>query len=327
MSYTKSVILPISPDEAFALITEPERLRRWQTVSAYVDLRTGGDYRWTITPGQVATGTFQEIEPGRRLVFGWGWEGNPELGPDASTVTVTIEPTGNGTRVTLEHAGLTDEQATLHAQGWDHYLRRLEEIAATGDAGPDEFAWTPDASQPAVIADAALAAIQPVLRGLSDDDLGKQTPCADFTCGELVEHLTMSLVQLGAMAGATVTDPGQGSIEHRVSTVAAQAIDAWRTVDLSGTVPGPGGGEMPASFGASILPVELILHGWDLARASGQDLPVRDDVVACLRELAEAFVPSARSNGSFGEEVEAPADSSPIDRLAAYAGRRPLVTV
>ena len=49
MSFTKSVTLPVSPDEAFALVTQPERLRRWQTVSAYVDLRAGGAYRWTVS--------------------------------------------------------------------------------------------------------------------------------------------------------------------------------------------------------------------------------------------------------------------------------------
>ena len=43
MSFTKTAVLPVPPDEAFALITQPERLRRWQTVSAYVDLRAGGD--------------------------------------------------------------------------------------------------------------------------------------------------------------------------------------------------------------------------------------------------------------------------------------------
>ncbi len=36
MTYTRTATLPVSPDEAFALITEPERLRRWMTVSAYV---------------------------------------------------------------------------------------------------------------------------------------------------------------------------------------------------------------------------------------------------------------------------------------------------
>ncbi len=63
MSFTKTVTLPVSPDEAFALITDPERLRRWQTVSAVVDLRAGGQYRWTINPGHVAAGTYREVEP------------------------------------------------------------------------------------------------------------------------------------------------------------------------------------------------------------------------------------------------------------------------
>ncbi|MGH3308302.1 MAG: SRPBCC domain-containing protein, partial [Nocardioides sp.] len=44
MTYTKSTVLPVTPEDAFALLTEPERLRRWQTVSARVDLRAGGDY-------------------------------------------------------------------------------------------------------------------------------------------------------------------------------------------------------------------------------------------------------------------------------------------
>ncbi|WP_113716845.1 SRPBCC domain-containing protein [Arthrobacter dokdonensis] len=51
MTIEQSVFIPVDPDTAFALITEPERLRRWQTVAARVDLRVGGDYRWTITPG------------------------------------------------------------------------------------------------------------------------------------------------------------------------------------------------------------------------------------------------------------------------------------
>ena len=129
MTYSKTVALPINPDEAYALITEPERLRRWQAVSAVVDLRAGGDYRWTITPGHTAAGTYREIEPGRRIVFGWGWVGSDDLPPDASTVTITIEPTSDGgSLVTLDHAGLDGEQAKAHATGWDHYLERLQRI-------------------------------------------------------------------------------------------------------------------------------------------------------------------------------------------------------
>ena len=68
-------VIDATVDEAFALFTEPERLRRWQAVSASVDLKVGGDYRLTVVPGSIACGTFAEIDPGKRLVYTWGWQG------------------------------------------------------------------------------------------------------------------------------------------------------------------------------------------------------------------------------------------------------------
>ena len=56
-------VIDATVDEAFALFTEPERLRRWQAVSASVDLKVGGDYRLTVVPGSIACGTFAEIDP------------------------------------------------------------------------------------------------------------------------------------------------------------------------------------------------------------------------------------------------------------------------
>ncbi len=117
MAFEKSVLVPLSADDTFALITEPDRLRRWQVITARVDLRAGGDYRWTIIPGHSARGTFTEVEPGRRVVFTWGWEGSADLPPGASTVTITLEPADGGTLVRLVHEGLTGEQADSHADG------------------------------------------------------------------------------------------------------------------------------------------------------------------------------------------------------------------
>ena len=188
----------------------------------------------------------------------------------------------------------------------------------------DEAAMTGESLTPVIAADAALAVIQPVLRNLTPEDRPRPTPCTEFSCHQVVEHLFGSLVQLGAMAGAQVENPMEGSLENRISVMAAEAIDAWRHVDLDGMVPGPGGTEMPASFAASILPVELVLHGWDLAQGSGQQIHISDELVNYLRSLAEMVVPPARPGGSFADEVPSAPDSSALDRLAAFAGRRPL---
>ena len=323
MSFTKTAVLPVSPDEAFALITEPERLRRWQTVTAYVDLRAGGDYRWTITPGHVAAGTYKEIEPGKRVVFGWGWEGSEDLPPDASTITFTIEPSEGGSLVTLTHEGLSEEQAQFHAEGWHHYVERLERLAATGDAGQDEWAFAPEDLDPITAAEASLAVIQPMLRNLTPADQPKPSPCEEFTGHQVAEHLMDSLVTVGGMAGGTVVNPEQGSLENRVSVMTQQAVDAWRQVDLSGTVRA-GENELPAGFAANILAFELTLHGWDLAQTSGQTLHISDELVAYLQAFAENLVPGGRKSGSFADEVPPLTGASAVDRLAAFTGRTPI---
>ncbi len=324
MSFNQSVLLPVSPDEAFGLVTEPERIRRWLAVSAYVELRAGGDFRWTVATGNHAAGTVREVDPGRRIVLGFGWDEDEALPPDASTVSIVIEPAEGGAKVTLTHEGLNDEQAKQHAEGWEHYLVRLQTYATTGDAGVDEWARLPQDLNPVTATEAVLAAIQPVLRVYGPADRPRPTPCEEFTAEELFDHLIGSLVQLGGLAGGTVVAAKEGTVENCISLTAGQAIDAWRAVDLDGTVSGPGGQEMPAAYLASILPVELALHGWDFAQARGLDLDLDDELVAYLRTLAEGLVPGGRENGNFKPEVAAPEGASALDQLAAYAGRTPL---
>ena len=182
MTFTKTVHLPVDVDEAFALITEPERLRRWQTVSARVDLRAGGDYRWTVTPGHLAV---RDLPRGRarqagRVRLGLGRQRRPRPRLLRRHHHPRARPTG-GTSVTLVHEGLTAEQEVGHAEGWNHFLGRLEQAAATGDAGPDEWAAAPENLDQLVSAEATLAVLQPVLRNLTDEDRTKATPCWSST--------------------------------------------------------------------------------------------------------------------------------------------------
>jgi uncharacterized protein (TIGR03086 family) len=317
----KTVLLPVSTDEAFALITEPDRLRRWKAVSARVDLRVGGGYRYTVVPGHVAAGTFREVDPGRRIVFGWGWEDASDLGPDASTVTITLEPADGGTLVRLVHDGLTQEQAVSHLEGWNHFFGRLERAAATGDAGPDEWASVPAELNPLTSADATLAVCQHVLRGIGEDDLDRPTPCSDFTVGELADHLIGSLVSLGVMAGGSVVPAEVGSVESRVAFVGQQALEAWHQRGLEGTVK-LGEHDMPAAAAANILSIELLVHGWDFAAATGQRMSVSDEVSRYVLDLAQQVIsPQARQRGSFADAIEVGPDTGILERLIAFSGR------
>ncbi|MGH2530076.1 MAG: SRPBCC family protein, partial [Actinomycetota bacterium] len=84
------------PDTVFAFLTDPDKMTRWKGDSAQLDARPGGVYRLQI--GQaVVVGEFVELDPPRRVVFTWGWEGNDDVPPGSSTVEVTLMPDGEAT--------------------------------------------------------------------------------------------------------------------------------------------------------------------------------------------------------------------------------------
>ena len=320
MTITKTANLPVSPDEAFILITEPERLRRWLGVTATVDLRAGGSYRWTVTPGHIMKGTFSEVDPGKRIVFGWGQAGNDDLPTDSTTVTITVEPAGTGSLVTLVHEGLNSEQEINHAEGWEHFLGRLEKLATTGDAGIDDWNGVPNPMTPLSAAEASLAVLQPILRNLTREDQTRQTPCADYDGHALAQHLFGSLIGVGGMVGAEVSVPEGGSLEDKVSTMASTVLEKMHERGIDGDVTGPVG-PMPAVIATHILSIEFLIHGWDFAQTSGQTITAADELVAYVHEQAEQIINGSRERGAFAAEAVASVDATALDRFAAFSGR------
>ncbi|MDF3305018.1 TIGR03086 family metal-binding protein [Rhodococcus sp. T2V] len=324
MPFDKTVVVPLDPDATFDLVTRPDRLRRWQTVAARVDLQAGGEYRWTVVPGHSAAGTFREVVPGRRVVFGWGWEGDDELPPGSSTVTVTLTPTAGGTEVRLVHDGLNDEQAARHAEGWNHYLDRLVAAAQTNDAGPDDWAAAPDPLDELSSAEATLAVVQRVLRGVTAEDMSRQTPCTEFTVAQLADHLAGSITALGGAAGATFDDDPGKPVEARIADLAQPALEAWRNRGLDGTVTlGPN--NAPATVAAGILSIEFLVHAWDFAAATDGDVAVSEPLAEYVLALAHKIIsPEGRKAVGFDDPVPAPHTSNAVTRLIAYTGRHPV---
>jgi uncharacterized protein (TIGR03086 family) len=321
MPFEKSVLVPLGADETFALITQPDRLRRWKAITARVDLRAGGDYRWTIIPGHSACGTFTEVEPGRRVVFTWGWEGDAALPPGASTVTITLEPAEGGTIVRLVHDGLTGQQAAMHGEGWTHYLGRLVEAGTRGDAGADEWAAVPQDPDAIAAAEATLAVCQLVLRGVAERDYARATVCPEFSVAQLADHLVGSVTFVGGAAGAEFPPAAATGLESRLAAAAQPALEAWNRRGLDGTVK-MGSSEMPAAAALGILSVEFLVHAWDFAQATGQHVTVPEGLAAHVLDVAgQIITPEVRSGGSFADAVPASPDAGVMDRLVAFTGR------
>jgi uncharacterized protein (TIGR03086 family) len=325
MTFDKSVIVPLDPDATFDLVTQPERLRRWLAVAARVDLRARGGYRWTVTPGHHAAGTIVDVDPGKRVMFTFGWEEDADLPPGASTVTVTLTPVDGGTEVRLVHDGLTDEQAVRHAEGWNHFLGRLVVAGRDGDAGPDEWVAAPEHLDELSCAEATLAVLQNVLRGLGASDLSKQTPCSEYNVAQLADHLLIGMTRIGTAAGAQMPERDQDApLETQVADAAQAALEAWRRQGVEGMVE-LASTQIPAASAVGILSVEFLVHAWDFAMAIDRHVVVSEPVCDYVQGLAGRIVTPQLRAGRFADPVTTSADVGALDRLIAFTGRQPAV--
>ena len=140
IAVTRELAIDASPETVWEFLVDPEKIIRWKGLSASLDPRDGGAYRCEVLPGHVALGEVVEIDPPRRLVYTWGWEGDPDVPPGSTTVEYVLEPQGAGTLLRFAHRDLpSKEKAESHSVGWDNYLPRLAVAAAGGDPGRDPW--------------------------------------------------------------------------------------------------------------------------------------------------------------------------------------------
>ena len=93
-----------------------------------------------------------------------------------------------------------------------------------------------------------------------------------FDCASV----TLAACRVGSSAG-----PAAGSLEERVTVAAEAALAAWRRRGLGGSV-AVGRNTLPANLAIEIISLELLVHGWDMARATGSEIDVAPEVaVTC----------------------------------------------
>jgi uncharacterized protein YndB with AHSA1/START domain len=125
------------PRTVYRYLTESAAWARWQGESAEIEPVVGGRFRMRMGNGLVAEGRFVELVADARVVFTWGWTGDPTVPPGSTTVEIELVPHEDGTVIRLSHRGLPPASRRIHQAGWEHYLGRLATVSAGLDPGLD----------------------------------------------------------------------------------------------------------------------------------------------------------------------------------------------
>ncbi|MEV6958377.1 TIGR03086 family metal-binding protein [Streptomyces sp. NPDC051207] len=171
--------------------------------------------------------------------------------------------------------------------------------------------------------------------GVSDEQFAGPTPCPAYAVRNLLGHLLGLAVafrdagrkDLGVTTDtspeASMPDVGPGWREE-LPTVLEELAEAWRDPAAWTGMTRAGGVDLPGEVAGAVAVDELVIHGWDLARATGQDYEPDPEAL----RAAHAFVTAAAEqppgeNKIFGPPVPVPADAPLLDRTVGLAGRDP----
>ncbi|MCX4487652.1 TIGR03086 family metal-binding protein [Streptomyces anulatus] len=192
--------------------------------------------------------------------------------------------------------------------------------------------------------------IAALLGRVDDSRLDGPTPCPHYTVRELLGHLTglaaafrdAARKDLGASTAVSpdsalpvLDDDWREVLPRRLEEVAA----AWRSPDAWTGMTRAGGVELPGEVAGAVALNELVVHGWDLARSTGQPYAAGEaELRSCEALLAPAEdgpggspedgADDSLEDGSdgdslFGPPVPVPGDAPLLDRVIALSGRRP----
>ncbi len=167
-----------------------------------------------------------------------------------------------------------------------------------------------------------------VIDAITDEQWSLPTPCGDWTVRDLVQHVvagndgfTAALSEPPAAPGLTAQRSGNLAGDYGRSVRAV--VDAFRQPGVLERVVSVPFGTVPGAVALHLRITELLVHGWDLTRATGQGVTFPEDLAEqelAFTRRALADIPPGRSPFALPEPVAD--DALAIDRLAACLGRK-----
>ena len=169
-----------------------------------------------------------------------------------------------------------------------------------------------------------------LVEGVPDDALGWPTPCEAYSVGDLLDHLGGFAL---AFAAAAVKRPLEGAASGDASRLADDwrtripadvlaLAEAWRDPAAWEGETAAGGVDLPGKVAGVVALDELVIHGWDLAVATGQPPDYDGPGLGAVHGMVQHFRGSG-VEGLFGPEVAVPEDAPLLHRILGAAGRDP----
>lgn len=201
-------------------------------------------------------------------------------------------------------------------------------------SGPVCMDSTTQTSSPSPDLQPAARAVAQLLDAIGDERLTDPTPCPKYAVRELLGHLVgLSTAFRDAarkdFGPSTSTDPGSALpvLDDDWRAVLPQRLnelaEAWQQPGAWDGDTQAGGITFPAAIAGRVAVNELVIHGWDLARATGQEYAPGDASLQVSYELLKPAEDDPGREGMFGPVVEVPEDAPLIDRVVGFSGRRP----
>jgi uncharacterized protein (TIGR03086 family) len=178
----------------------------------------------------------------------------------------------------------------------------------------------------------ALQATGRIVAGVRDDQWHDPTPCPDWDVRALLNHVVAGNKWVRPLVGgetiAGVGDRLDGDLVGHSPLMAyeasaAEADDAFCGEGAMEAACAVSYGPVPGSVYCGHRFVDVLVHGWDLARATGQDRALDPELVGACLEVIEPERKILAASGVFGSPAEPAPDADPQTRLLAYLGREP----
>ena len=163
-----------------------------------------------------------------------------------------------------------------------------------------------------------------IIAGVKSSQLGDSTPCGEWNVQTLIEHLVGGT----GMASGSLSGAGPEATPQGASHAAAFDAGAAKVLDLAKapgamdkTVQSPFG-DMPGGQFLAAFFMDTLVHGWDLAKATGQNTHLPEDLAETCYAMFGPSADEMRKSGVFGPRVEVAENASAQVKLLGALGRK-----